>query len=211
MSFPDFRLAPNQGGRPDLYELENRAIDPDGLVLQAMRQLAPWAGRTLVDLGGGSGYWLPGYAAEDSAALGGGPAGPGSTWGAAAGPGCPAMPQKRARPSGGSRTRLCSPWPGRGSNAPGSWPGRPRSQPDRGDEPMGVRVTERLGGCARARVPRRGGRALAGGSSGGAGAQLRVRAVRGEAGLSRGSFGRKRQLRLGRRVTGRRGCALLGA
>jgi SAM-dependent methyltransferase len=70
MSFPDFRLAPNQGGRPDLYELENRAIDPDGLVLQAMRRLAPWAGRTLVDLGCGSGYWLPGYAAEASEAIG---------------------------------------------------------------------------------------------------------------------------------------------
>ena len=41
MSFPDFQPAPNQGGRPDLYELENRAIDPDGLVLAAMRQLAP--------------------------------------------------------------------------------------------------------------------------------------------------------------------------
>jgi SAM-dependent methyltransferase len=70
MSFSDFRLAPNQGGRPDLYELENRAIDPDGLVLEAMRELAPWAGRTLVDLGCGSGYWLPGYAAEASAVIG---------------------------------------------------------------------------------------------------------------------------------------------
>ena len=46
MSFSDFRPAPNQGGRPDLYELENRAMDPDGLVLEEMRQLAPWAGRT---------------------------------------------------------------------------------------------------------------------------------------------------------------------
>jgi hypothetical protein len=45
MSFSDFRPAPNQGGRPDLYELENRAMDPDGLVLEEMRQLAPWAGR----------------------------------------------------------------------------------------------------------------------------------------------------------------------
>ena len=55
MSFPDFHPAPNQGGRPDRYELENQAIDPDGLVLATMRQLAPWAGRTLVDLGCGSG------------------------------------------------------------------------------------------------------------------------------------------------------------
>jgi SAM-dependent methyltransferase len=39
-SLPDFRPAPNQGVRPDLYELENQAIDPDGLVLAAMRALA---------------------------------------------------------------------------------------------------------------------------------------------------------------------------
>jgi SAM-dependent methyltransferase len=70
MGFSDFHVAPNQGGRPDLYELENRAVDPDGLVLEAMRELAPWAGRTLVDLGCGSGYWLPGYAAEASAVIG---------------------------------------------------------------------------------------------------------------------------------------------
>ena len=69
-SFPDFQAAPNQGARPDLYEVENQAVDPDGLVLTAMRELAPWAGRTLVDLGCGSGYWLPGYAAEAAAVIG---------------------------------------------------------------------------------------------------------------------------------------------
>jgi hypothetical protein len=53
-AFADFSPAPNQGGRPDLYELENRAIDPDGVLLEAMRALAPWAGRTLVDLGCGA-------------------------------------------------------------------------------------------------------------------------------------------------------------
>jgi SAM-dependent methyltransferase len=70
MTFPDFRPAPNQGVRPDLYELENRAVDPGGLVLDAMRELAPWAGRTLIDLGCGSGYWLPGYAAEAGTVIG---------------------------------------------------------------------------------------------------------------------------------------------
>ena len=52
--------------RPDLYELENRAADPDGPVLKAMRELAPWTGRTLL------------------------------TSGAAVGTGCPATPPKRA-------------------------------------------------------------------------------------------------------------------
>jgi hypothetical protein len=37
MAFPDFQAAPNQGARPDLYELENEALDPDGLVLAAAR------------------------------------------------------------------------------------------------------------------------------------------------------------------------------
>jgi SAM-dependent methyltransferase len=70
MAFPDFSAAPNQGGRPDLYELENRALDPAGLVLAAMRRLAPWAGKTLVDLGCGSGFWLPGYADEAAEVIG---------------------------------------------------------------------------------------------------------------------------------------------
>jgi SAM-dependent methyltransferase len=70
MTFSDFRAAPNQGARPYLYELENQAIDPDGLVLAAMRALAPWTGKTLVDLGCGSGYWLPGYAAQAGAVIG---------------------------------------------------------------------------------------------------------------------------------------------
>jgi predicted RNA methylase len=52
---PDFKPAPNQGGNIELYEVENRALDPDGHLLAAMRARAPWAGRTLLDLGCGSG------------------------------------------------------------------------------------------------------------------------------------------------------------
>ena len=37
-AFPDWRFAPNQGGNPDVYEIENRGIDPDGHVLAATRR-----------------------------------------------------------------------------------------------------------------------------------------------------------------------------
>lgn len=67
---PDFRPAPNQGGNTELYEVENQALDPEGFVLAAMRARAPWAGRTLLDLGCGSGYWLGGYAEEAAEVIG---------------------------------------------------------------------------------------------------------------------------------------------
>jgi SAM-dependent methyltransferase len=69
-AFPDWRFAPNIGGHPDVYEIENRAVDADGHVLTAMRNLAPWAGKTLVDLGCGTGFWLARYASEAARAIG---------------------------------------------------------------------------------------------------------------------------------------------
>ena len=66
----DFKPAPNQGGNVELYEMENRALDPGGHVLAAMRARAPWAGRSLLDLGCGSGYWLAGYAGEAAEVIG---------------------------------------------------------------------------------------------------------------------------------------------
>ena len=68
--FPDWRFAPNIGGHPASYELENEAVDRAGHVLAAMRHLAPWAGRTIVDLGCGTGYWLPGYAVDAARVIG---------------------------------------------------------------------------------------------------------------------------------------------
>src|SRR5580693_7859514 len=68
--YPDFRFAPNLGGRPAVYELENRALHQAGHVLTAMEGLAPWAGRTIVDLGCGSGFWLPVYAARAGRVIG---------------------------------------------------------------------------------------------------------------------------------------------
>jgi SAM-dependent methyltransferase len=69
-AFPDWRFAPNIGGHADLYETENRGIDPDGHVLAAMRRLAPWDGSRIVDLGCGTGFWLPGYANDAGAVTG---------------------------------------------------------------------------------------------------------------------------------------------
>ncbi|MCQ1995805.1 class I SAM-dependent methyltransferase [Arthrobacter sp. zg-Y1171] len=58
----DFFPAWNQGAHPELYELENEAFDREGVVWNALAGLAPWAGRTLLDLGCGTGFWLPRYA-----------------------------------------------------------------------------------------------------------------------------------------------------
>jgi SAM-dependent methyltransferase len=68
--FSDFRFAPNIGGHADVYEIENRAFLQAGHVLAAMRTLAPWAGRTIVDLGCGTGFWLEAYAGEAGHVIG---------------------------------------------------------------------------------------------------------------------------------------------
>jgi SAM-dependent methyltransferase len=68
--YPDWRFAPNIGGHPGSYELENRAVDRAGHVLAAMRAIAPWTGRTIVDLGCGTGYWLRRYADEAARVIG---------------------------------------------------------------------------------------------------------------------------------------------
>jgi SAM-dependent methyltransferase len=68
--YPDWRFAPNIGGHPRSYELENQAVDRAGHVLAAMRAIAPWAGRTIVDLGCGTGYWLGRYASEAARVVG---------------------------------------------------------------------------------------------------------------------------------------------
>ncbi|MFT5679492.1 MAG: SAM-dependent methyltransferase [Myxococcota bacterium] len=56
---PGVHIAPNIQDDPGLYEIENRALDPDGLLLAAMADLAPWADRVAVDLGAGAGFWVP--------------------------------------------------------------------------------------------------------------------------------------------------------
>ncbi|MFC4337972.1 class I SAM-dependent methyltransferase [Salininema proteolyticum] len=61
MTHPDFVRATNIADNVDLYERENEAVDPEGLLWRAIRDEADWSGRTLLDLGCGTGFWLPRY------------------------------------------------------------------------------------------------------------------------------------------------------
>jgi ubiquinone/menaquinone biosynthesis C-methylase UbiE len=68
--YPDWQPAPNIRDAPDLYEVENRAMDPDGVVHAALQQVAPWSGRVLLDLGCGTGFWLPTYSKDGRDVIG---------------------------------------------------------------------------------------------------------------------------------------------
>jgi ubiquinone/menaquinone biosynthesis C-methylase UbiE len=60
--------SPNIWHHTATYELENRAADPEHHIESAMRGLAPWSGRTFLDLGCGTGFHLPRWA-EDAASV----------------------------------------------------------------------------------------------------------------------------------------------
>ncbi|MGV9305700.1 class I SAM-dependent methyltransferase [Nonomuraea sp. NPDC003727] len=62
--------SPNIWNTPAIYELENRAVDPDGAADAAMRAIRPWDGATVLDIGCGSGYHLPSFAATAARVIG---------------------------------------------------------------------------------------------------------------------------------------------
>jgi SAM-dependent methyltransferase len=62
--------SPNIWQHPATYELENRAVDPDGLIESAMRSIADWDGRVVLDIGCGTGYHLPRFAESASRVYG---------------------------------------------------------------------------------------------------------------------------------------------
>ena len=60
--------SPNIWRHTATYEVENRAVDPDGRLWAAMREAADWTDRTVLDLGCGAGFHLPLFA-EDAASV----------------------------------------------------------------------------------------------------------------------------------------------
>jgi SAM-dependent methyltransferase len=62
--------SPNIWRHPELYELENRGADPDGVIEAAMREVRDWTGATVLDVGCGSGYHLPRFAATADRVIG---------------------------------------------------------------------------------------------------------------------------------------------
>ncbi|MFD5824360.1 class I SAM-dependent methyltransferase [Lentzea sp. NPDC060358] len=62
--------SPNIWSDPDVYELENLAIDPDGEIEDALRSITDWAGLDVVDIGCGTGFHLPAFAATARSVVG---------------------------------------------------------------------------------------------------------------------------------------------
>jgi SAM-dependent methyltransferase len=56
------RPSPNIWHHPATYEIENRAADPGGRLEAAMAAIHDWTGRTVLDIGCGTGFHLPRFA-----------------------------------------------------------------------------------------------------------------------------------------------------
>lgn len=62
--------SPNIWHHPATYEVENRAVDPDGVIEPAMRAIRDWAGADVLDIGCGTGFHLPTFAATAASVVG---------------------------------------------------------------------------------------------------------------------------------------------
>ena len=67
---PGVRPSPNIWNHPAVYEIENQAVDPDGQLDAALRSLVDWTDRTVLDLGCGTGFHLPGFAKTAASVIG---------------------------------------------------------------------------------------------------------------------------------------------
>ncbi|MDC5696379.1 class I SAM-dependent methyltransferase [Intrasporangium calvum] len=66
----DIIPSPNIWDTPDVYEVENRGVDRDDVIGTAMREVLDWADRDVIDIGCGTGYHLPMFAATARSVLG---------------------------------------------------------------------------------------------------------------------------------------------
>jgi SAM-dependent methyltransferase len=64
------RPSPNIWHHTATYEVENRAVDPDGRLWSAMGERADWSGRAVLDLGCGTGFHLPRFASTAATVTG---------------------------------------------------------------------------------------------------------------------------------------------
>jgi SAM-dependent methyltransferase len=55
---PGFLRSPNISGDWRLYEVENRAADPEETIESTMERIAPWRDKVLIDVGAGTGYHI---------------------------------------------------------------------------------------------------------------------------------------------------------
>ncbi len=62
--------SPNIWQHPATYEIENHAVDPHGRLDAALRARVDWSGATVLDLGCGTGFHLPGFAATAHTVVG---------------------------------------------------------------------------------------------------------------------------------------------
>jgi SAM-dependent methyltransferase len=62
--------SPNIWDHPEVYEVENRGVDPDGVLEAAIREIRDWAGADVLDVGCGSGFHLPRFAQRARSVVG---------------------------------------------------------------------------------------------------------------------------------------------
>lgn len=63
-------VSPNIWNDPATYEVENRAVDPDGVIESTMQSLRSYDGSVLLDVGCGTGFHLPRFASRAAHVIG---------------------------------------------------------------------------------------------------------------------------------------------